>query len=142
MVYIYTLNKNYFRFLPDKFKKELSCVINFHDEKGRCWLELDGRGVLIRKGYATDGCTPKINLFGWIVGTPDGPIQKDGYPQTYWASLVHDVLTQFQHDKKMIYNRKEMDDIFYYMLKECNWPYAKLYYYAVRIYSKITFQDR
>lgn len=139
---IYILKKDYSKLLPKKWHRNMyTGNAIFLDKKGVLRLVLYEDSLFIPKGYSTDGCTPKMKIFGWIVGTPDGPTQKDGYPQTYWASLVHDALCQFQHNEAMPYTRKEIDELFFHMLKECGWKWARLYYWAVRIYSKITFQD-
>ena len=137
-MYIYVLNKD-FSYKVKDFTHWGSH--RFYDEKAKLWLEINDNTIFVKAGYATDGCTPKINIFGWVVGTPDGPIMYDGYPQTYWASLVHDALVQFSKEPNMPYSKKQIDQIFYTMLKECNWKWAGLYYSAVRLFSKITFQD-
>lgn len=63
------------------------------------WLLIDGGRLLIRAGYAWDGCSPAWRLPGGVwVGTPDGPLGADGRPQSYYASLVHDALCQYKAD--------------------------------------------
>lgn len=108
------------------------------------WAYLDSSGGLrITRNYAWDGCTPKIKIFGKVRGVPDGPIsEKTGLPQTYHASLIHDVLCQFQEHKKMPFTREQIDLIFYDVMVRDGFKHAKLYFKAVRllggVYSKIT----
>jgi hypothetical protein len=88
--------------------------------------------LVIRKGYAWDGCSPKLSVLGlfWL-GTPDGHIDCDtGKPFTYYASLVHDCLLQYD-----IVPRKEADRIFYDLMPD-RYPLRLLYYWAVRVYSR------
>ncbi len=98
-------------------------------------VQQDGQANLyIFEGYSWDGCTPKFQLFGKVLGTWDGPIdKKTGKPAAYYPSLVHDVLCQFEN--KVPYTRKEIDKIFYSLLKYYKFPYPRLYYNAVRSYE-------
>lgn len=110
----------------------------FTDTSDRLWLSIDDEGVItIEQGYAWDGCSPKWSLFGRIIGTPDGsPSPLTGFPRTYFASLVHDALCQFADDPAMPFTRAQIDQIFYDILQEDGWPAARLYYTAVRAYSR------
>jgi hypothetical protein len=100
------------------------------------WLQIKGNGDIIVKGafgegYAWDGCTPKWNVFDlFLLGTPDGrTIVNTEKPITYHASLVHDVLCQFQKDIGI--SRKEADRLFLMYLGDFELRY--LYYFAVRV---------
>ncbi|MGJ8691686.1 MAG: hypothetical protein ACSHW0_04330 [Thalassotalea sp.] len=102
------------------------------------WLEIKDNGDIIIKGthdngYAWDGCTPKVNCFDLILlGIPDGrKIVNTDKPITYYASLVHDILCQFQQDIGI--DRKDADKVFLYYLGDFNLRY--FYYAAVRIYG-------
>jgi hypothetical protein len=99
------------------------------------WLRLDEDGTVTIKanarGYAWDGCTPKISILGlFILGTPDGHIDVEtGKSLTYYASLVHDAFYQYLEDIPV--SKQEIDRQFYEMLKEQRFPLAWLYYQAV-----------
>lgn len=86
-------------------------------------------------GYAWDGCSPKFNVFDlFIIGTPDGLIDpKTGKPITYYASLVHDVLLQYQDLHNL--SRKEIDGVFLHFLGD--FKLRRLYYLSVRLYSLV-----
>ncbi|MBL0882242.1 MAG: hypothetical protein IBJ16_02635, partial [Chitinophagaceae bacterium] len=57
------------------------------------WLEIDEDGTMILKGshargYAWDGCSPKMNFIDVIWGTPDGRFDDKTEKQiTYYASM-------------------------------------------------------
>ncbi|MDX8387463.1 MAG: hypothetical protein R8M46_02870 [Ghiorsea sp.] len=102
------------------------------------WLLINESGDIVVKGsfgsgYAWDGCTPKWNIFDLLlVGTPDGrTIVNTGKPITYYASLVHDILCQFNEDIGI--SRKEADDLFLVYLGDFNLRYV--YYIAVRSFG-------
>jgi len=92
------------------------------------WGVLNQKGLTIYKGYAHDGATPKIKIFGKVVGVWDG---KNGCLED--ATRVHDILCQFNNPL----SRKEIDYIFYKMMKDVDFPFAWWYYIAVRSYSII-----
>lgn len=62
----------------------------FHDQKGTLRVSTSGNVWTIHKGYAWDGCSPKIFLFGRHLGTPD-------FEATRAASAWHDSAGQFRH---------------------------------------------
>lgn len=80
---------------------------------------------IIKSGYSWDGATPKIKLFGKWIGTSDG--KND---QLKYATMWHDVLTQYGISSKIY-----VDYLFYSDMKNVGWKYAKLYYYAVRLFG-------
>lgn len=102
-------------------------------DRGKMWLMIDIAGVMtIAAGYSWDGCSPKYLIAGRIWGTPDGkidPVTK--LPATYYASLVHDVLCQFEGHPDMPWSREEIDLIFYEVLQRDQFEYADLYYWGV-----------
>lgn len=58
------------------------------------WITIRTCNIVIKAGYAWDGCSPCISILGLLyVGTPDGA-EHLGAPATYHASLVHDALCQ------------------------------------------------
>lgn len=69
------------------------------------WLLIEHSRMLIRKNYAWDGCSPSIRLpsFGlfpngiWL-GIWDGPLNKNGRPVTWKATLIHDAMCQFRQE--------------------------------------------
>jgi hypothetical protein len=99
------------------------------------WLRLDTDGTITIKannrGYAWDGCTPKVSILGLLIlGTPDGHVDVEtGRPLTYYASLVHDAFYQYLEDIPV--SKQEIDRQFYEMLKEKRFPLAWLYCKAV-----------
>lgn len=103
------------------------------------WLRLEKNGQITVKanetGYAWDGCTPKVSLFGLvIIGIPDGHIDVETLkPKTHNASLVHDAF--YQYLEHVPVHKSEIDRLFYQMLKETAFPLARLYYIAVVVFG-------
>jgi hypothetical protein len=92
----------------------------------REWLTSDGCDLIVKKGYAWDGCSPKIRINGRIYGTWDGPVMAGfNVPVGYYASLYHDALYQYK-----IGPREQADEIFLLLLRD--FIFAKSYYRAVR----------
>ena len=127
-VYLYCIKKDYL------YKSS----IKGHDFENEWFkLEEDGR-VLVKgtnkNGYAWDGCSPKIKIKDIYFGTPEAVLNfRTGQSKTYYASLVHDVFYQFSKDVKSFLKRKQVDREFYIILKEDEFRFAGLYYYAVRL---------
>lgn len=112
--------------------------IRFYDKKGREWLYMDDYHMIIHNHYYWDGCTPKKHtpIFGWV-GTPDTE-------KTILASLIHDVLCQFQDTKHMPLSRYQIDNIFKFILKEKKFILSDVYYIGVRIgslFNKINYKN-
>lgn len=103
------------------------------------WINISPAGLItIAKGYAWDGCSPKVILFNaLLIGTWDGPI-RNGFPVCYYPSLVHDALCQFASTRKFPYTFLQIDDIFLKMLEEVGWVNARGYYRAVRIWHRLS----
>ncbi len=99
--------------------------IIFRDKKGRVWAEVQINRIIILKGYAYNGCSPKIKVFGLWLGPPD-------FPDTLLATLVHDVLTQFDPEGKIV-PRKFYDKIFKEILEASGSKVSGLYYAGARI---------
>lgn len=105
------------------------------------WLRLEKEGIVTikgtnYKGYAWDGCSPKLKIKDIYLGTLEAVLNFDtGKSKTYYASLIHDVFYQFSNDVKSFINRKEVDREFYIILKRDKFRGAKLYYIAVRLFG-------
>jgi hypothetical protein len=82
---------------------------SFADEAGKIWLSIDEEIIMVRKGYATDGCSPKAKVLGLWLGTPD-------FLWTRLASTIHDALYQFAHIDCCPLTRKEADWLFYELM--------------------------
>jgi len=88
--------------------------------------------IKIDKGYKWDGCSPKWKIGKYIIGTPDGKINKqDNLPKLYYPSLIHDVL--YDSFEKHGLTRKICDLLFYELAKEYDFHFAKIYYIFVQI---------
>ena len=78
------------------------------------WGEIEDGYIVIYRGYAWDGCSPAINIGGLWLGVPDGPLNPEGRPQAWAASLVHDFLCQFSSE--IVINKQSTVDLFREML--------------------------
>jgi len=103
------------------------------------WLLVEPTGKIVvkanGKGFKWDGCTPKFNILDlFIIGTPDGIINVDtGYPKTFYASMVHDVM--YQYFDEIPIPKKKIDRLFYDMLKKEKFKLSFLYYIAVKLFA-------
>lgn len=104
---------------------------------GNDWMSIGPKGqVRVKKGYAWNGCSPKINFMDMIIGTPEGAVNPvTGKPKTYYASMIHDALYQFSKDLKDRIRRKQADDLFREMLRAEGFLPADIYYAAVRMFA-------
>ncbi len=115
--------------------KAFSKTVNFQDENGKTRLRISQDGLItVFKGYAWDGCSPKLRVFDWCyIGAPDGTVKKvTGKPKTYFASLIHDALYQFMDHPEMPLTRKEMDKLFLALMQQSRFSLRGVYYLAVR----------
>jgi len=112
--------------------------VAFRDKKGRIRLVLEKGGrIVVMRGYAWNGCSPKFCLCDILMGAPDGVVDKrTGRPKTYFASLVHDALCQFLPDGLPM-SRGEVDRCFLALLKESGFRLRWLYFVAVRAFGGI-----
>jgi len=107
------------------------------------WLKLEEDGIVIVKGshgrgYAWDGCSPKLKIKDIYLGTLEAVLNFDtGKSKTYYASLIHDIFYQFSKDLRPLIGRKEVDKEFYTILKRDQFRFAKLYYLAVCLFGWI-----
>lgn len=134
--YKFCLESNY----AYNFPVDIDSPIPLRDKHGRCWGVLHKDGIVIYSGYAWDGCTPKICVYGHLIGVPDGLTSLDtGKPSAYYASLVHDILCQFYHQIPLKMSR--IDEIFYMILKRDGFILKDLYYIAVRAFHLLNCED-
>lgn len=107
------------------------------------WFRLSENGAVIvkgahYKGYAWDGCSPKIKIKDVYLGILEGVLNfETAQSKTYYASLIHDVFYQFSKELKPFVRRKEVDREFYAILKRDNFLFARVYYAAVRLFGWI-----
>jgi len=127
--WVFRLQKNYSWQSPYSFDRDWA----FKDWKGRTRLILGTDGVItVTRGYAWDGCTPKLCLFDLTVGTPDGFVHSGtGKPKCYHASLIHDALYQFLPEDPPL-NRAQADHCFRLLMGESKFIWRHLYWIAVR----------
>lgn len=129
-VYVYCIKHDY---------QQQSSIKNrtFENE----WFKLDKQGIVTvkgsyYKGYAWDGCSPKLKIKDVYVGTLEGALNFDtGQSKTYYASLIHDVFYQFSKSLRRFIKREEVDREFYFILMRDGFRFAKLYYFAVRLFG-------
>jgi hypothetical protein len=108
----------------------------FKDKKGRVRLVLERGGrMTITRGYAWNGCSPKVCFLDLLLGTPDGVVDaRTGRPKTYHATLVHDALYQFLGDGLPL-TRAEADRCFLRLLDGTGFRPRYVYYAAVRLFG-------
>lgn len=132
-VYVYCITRDY-RYLTAIRGRE------FENE----WFKLCRDGAVTvkgthYKGYAWDGCSPKIKIKDVYLGTGEGVLNfQTGQSKTYYASLIHDVFYQFSRQVRLFVGRKEVDSEFYAVLKRDAFAFARWYYYAVRLFGWIS----
>ncbi|MFA5117221.1 MAG: hypothetical protein WC695_00035 [Candidatus Omnitrophota bacterium] len=103
------------------------------------WFQLSKDGTVLvlgtnYKGYAWDGCSPKIKIKDVYLGTFEGVLNfSSGESKTYFASLIHDVFYQFSREVRPFIARKKVDKEFYLILKRDGFAFARLYYIVVRL---------
>ena len=110
----------------------------FHllQDSGTTWATLDGDLLTIHAGYAFDGCSPAVRLFGKWLGTPTPP-------RAVAAAAVHDLLRSYLHLPCITYDLKDTDDIFYNLLHQADFDFEDIYHGAVagpfgKLYHRLT----
>lgn len=127
-VYVYCLKKDYLYHSSIKGHR-------FENE----WFKLGEDGAVLikgtnRNGYAWDGCSPKFKIKDIYFGAPEAVLNPGtGESKTFHASLIHDVFYQFGGELKAFVKRQQVDHEFYAILKEEDFRFAGIYYYAVRL---------
>jgi hypothetical protein len=92
-----------------------------------------GGDITVTRGYAWNGCSPKLCCFDILIGTPEGVVHvKTERPKTYYASLVHDALYQFLRDGLPL-TRRDADEIFFRLMAESNFAPRRSYWACVRL---------
>jgi hypothetical protein len=104
------------------------------------WLSISKGRLTVKasvaRPYAWDGCSPKCSFFDlFVIGTPDGRTLQNGDRITKMASLIHDVLCQYVDDLPL--TRRDIDLVFYELLRDANFKLSLLYYCGVRLWSTI-----
>ena len=100
----------------------------------RLIVEAEGR-ITVTEGYAWNGCSPKVCVFDFLLGTPEGVVYaKTGRRKTYFASLVHDALYQFLPED-LPYRRRDADRFFLVLLGDSEFAPRWPYWAAVRLFG-------
>jgi hypothetical protein len=100
---------------------------------GNEWLIIKDGDLVIKAGYAWDGCSPCVSILGlFYAGPPDGA-QLVGNPATYHASLVHDALCQFRDEVPI--SKAISVAVFRELLDEARFPLARVYATAVALFG-------
>lgn len=115
----------------------------FKDAKGKVRLIVEQGGRLtVTRGYAWNGCSPKVCVFDLLLGTPDGAVYEGtGRPKTYFASMVHDALYQFL-DAGSTISRAQADGCFVRLLGESEFVLGRLYWAAVRAFGWLVWRGK
>lgn len=126
-----------------KFITDTAFTWNTHRFENRyCdfkWLKIDDNAITVKASkdqkYAWDGNTPKVNMLGLTLGTPDGKLikHKNGEykPVTYYASMIHDVIYQYKRCAPV--TRREADQIYLDMMRDAGFPLRSVYFAGVKI---------
>ncbi|MGI1672084.1 MAG: hypothetical protein K6L74_17400 [Neptuniibacter sp.] len=97
------------------------------------WCTIKNGCITIEAGYAHDGCSPKYSILElFTVGVPDGRIRQ-GVPATYYASLVHDVFSQYR--RSIPIKKEQVLQIFDDMLRDAKFTPRPLYTALVRAFG-------
>ena len=108
----------------------------FLDSSGKVRLILERGGrITVTRGYAWNGCSPKMCIFDLLIGTPDGVVHaRTGRPKTYYASMVHDALYQFLTADSPL-SRRQADEAFLRLMAESEFFLRWMYWAAVRAFG-------
>lgn len=123
-------NKKAWRYQIDylfDYRSELLLGVTFENN----WVTIGDGVITIKQGYAWDGCSPAwyLPVVGWM-GAPDGPVDSEGRPQSYYATLVHDALCQFRTE--LLIPKKVTVDLFKELLLRGGFPQ-----WRANLYSKV-----
>ena len=130
-VWKYTLKEEHKYSFSKKYAKMVLRELKLIDKKGfHCATiypsnKYEGAHIIMQAGYSWDGCSFKVQVSKWIIGTPDSK-------KTWEASLIHDFMCQFKYE--IPFNIDQIDAIFYVILKKHKFWASWLYYNAVRAY--------
>jgi hypothetical protein len=102
---------------------------HYHDADRNLWLTMRPGEATISRRYAWDGASPKVNILGLWLGTPDTP-------GTLRATLWHDALWQFLHMPCFPLTVKQTDAKFRAIMAQDGAPIqGAVYYRAVRMFG-------
>ncbi len=102
---------------------------DFYDKVGNNWISIYGCEIIVRAGYAWNGCSPKKFILGRWIGTPDTQTN-------IIASLFHDALVQFINVPEFTLSKEQVDLIFYHIMEKRGFLLACQYYCAVVRFGK------
>ena len=117
-------------------QKDLFLSINVpvkSDIHGWNFVIFKDRGIYVKKGFSWDGASPKTRVFGEIIGTPD-------FPETYHATLVHDILYRAYGNPNLQMSRIGIDRLFLKIMRQKRFKYALLWYWIVRLFGKLGYK--
>jgi len=98
------------------------------------WLTIKNGFAIVKAGYAWDGCSYKFSILDlFVVGVPDGRL-RHGKPMAYYASLIHDALTQYRREIPI--TRTQATGIFNAVLKESGFFWRPLYVLMVKLFGQ------
>lgn len=137
--WLYRLDGNYSWQSPFKVDEDHA----FFDDRGKVRLIIQRDGTItVTRDYAWNGCSPKVCVFDFLFGTPDGVVHRDsGRPKTYFASLVHDALYQFLQEDLPL-TRRQSDEAFLLLMQKYDFAPARLYWLAVRIFGRVVYEAK
>lgn len=127
--WVYRLDKNFTWNSEYRVAEDLI----FRDKTGIVRLIIETSGAMtVTRGYAWNGCSPKVCVWALLIGTPDGVVHaRTGKPKTYFASLIHDALYQFLPDGLPL-GRRQVDGFFLRLLAESDFAPRWCYWVVVR----------
>ena len=130
--WVYKLEKNFTWAFNHPVPEELV----FKDKTGVVRLIIEPSGVItVTRGYAWNGCSPKVCIADLLFGTPEGVVHaRTERPKTYYASLVHDALYQFLTDGLPL-KRRDADEIFLRLMAETGFAPRWIYWFFVRLFG-------
>lgn len=99
--------------------------ISFRDRHDREWLRIQDGHLIVRAGYACDGCT-------------NAPTTA----RNIRAAFLHDALYQFLATNHMPISKDQADLIFYEAMRHDRFLLRGPYYHAVRLLGHLYLQDR
>ena len=115
----------------------------FVDSSGKVRLVIETTGrMTVTRGYAWNGCSPKICFLDLLIGTPDGAVSATtGQPKTYFASMVHDALYQFLRAGSPI-TRPQADRCFLRLMAASEFSLRNVYWLAVRAFGWLVWHGK
>jgi hypothetical protein len=143
--YKYTLSQDY------EYNYDFSKLLNGTKALSTDWGEITKNRIVVREGYAWDGCSGNvwqgktIDRAYWM---PKVVKNESRYTDTLASSLLHDYSYQFlfstkeQTELSLYRVRKFADVLFYETLIKSEFKFPKTYYHGVRIFGVSTYLKR